>query len=140
MKKLFLAAFAILALNACTNPKDEEKKALNEIIKIHDNVMGNDEHLMQNKMKLDTLSPPDKFADKYTPQQKAMMRALSLKLSGADATMEGWMNKFDPAQKGKSHEEIMAYLTDQKKQVLYVDSMVTVAVQESNDFLKHLKK
>jgi hypothetical protein len=130
MKKIFLAAFAIFALNACTNPKDEEKKTLNEIIKIHDNIMGNDEHLMQNKMKLDTLSPRDKFADKYTPQQKAIMRALSLKLNDADITMESWMNKFDPAQKGKSHEEIMAYLSDQKKQVLYVDSVVTVAVRE----------
>jgi hypothetical protein len=140
MKKLFLAAFAVLALNACTNPKDEEKKALNEIINIHDKVMGNDEHLMQNKMKLDTLSQPDKFTDKYTPRQKAMMRALSLKLNNADAIMGNWMNKFDPAQNGKPHEEIMAYLAGQKKQVLYVDSVVTVAVRESDDFLSHLKK
>ena len=55
MKKLFLAAFAVLTLNACTSPKDEEKKALDEIIKIHDKVMGFDEQLMKNKMKLDTI-------------------------------------------------------------------------------------
>ncbi len=140
MKKIFLATFAVLALNACINPKDEEKKVLDDIIKIHDKVMSNDEHLMQNKMKLDTLSPPDKFTDKYTPQQKTMMRALSLKLSDADVTMEGWMNRFDPAQKGKSHEEIMTYLADQKKRVVYVDSVVAVAVHESDDFLSRLKK
>ncbi|MDB4925364.1 hypothetical protein [Mucilaginibacter sp.] len=140
MKKLIIAAFVCMAISACIDPKDKEKAILNDVIKIHDKVMGNDERLMQNKMKLDTLSRVDTLTKKYNPQEKATMKALNLKLIEADKAMENWMQKFDPEQKGKSHDEIMAYLADQKKQIMQVDSMLNMAVKESTDYLNHLKK
>ncbi|HTH82167.1 MAG TPA: hypothetical protein VL490_04495, partial [Mucilaginibacter sp.] len=100
MKKILLAAFVMLALNACTDTKkNDEKNALNEVIKIHDKVMGNDELLMQNKMKLDTL-----IKSTADTAKKAQMVAISNKLVNADNFMETWMESFDPEQKGKQHE------------------------------------
>jgi hypothetical protein len=52
---LVAAAVICLAFNACKDPKAEEKVVLNDVIKIHDNVMGYEDQLMHNKMKLDTL-------------------------------------------------------------------------------------
>lgn len=135
MKKILLIVLAALALNACKDPKDDEKVILNDVIKIHDKVMGNDEQLMQNKMKLDTLLKTTADASK-----KEQLQLLSTKLVKADSVMEVWMQKFDPVQKGKSHAEIITYLTDQKKQVLAVDSQLTDAVKESNEYLSHIKK
>lgn len=135
MKKILLVAFTALALSACKDPKDDEKAVLNDVIKIHDKVMDNEDKLMQNKMKLDTLIKSTTDTSKVAPA-----KLISAKLVNADAAMENWMQKFDPVQKGKSHTEIMAYLADQKKQVTAVDSQLTTAVKESTDYLSHLKK
>src|ERR1700761_3895682 len=136
MKKILLAAFVMLALNACTDTKkNDEKNALNEVIKIHDKVMGNDELLMQNKMKLDTLIKTTADTTK-----KAQIVAISNKLVNADKFMETWMESFDPEQKGKQHEDIMAYMARQKAQVTAVDKQIADAVNESNVYLKTVKK
>jgi hypothetical protein len=135
MKKTLLAAFALLALSACTDTKkSDEKNALNEVIKIHDKVMGNDELLMQNKMKLDTLIKTAKDT-----AQKAQMAAISNKLVNADKFMETWMENFDPEQKGKPHEDIMTYMAHQKAQVTAVDKQISDAVNESTEYLKNVK-
>lgn len=135
MRKIFLTAFTVLALSACKDSKDDEKVILNDVIKIHDKVMNSDEQLMQNKMKLDTL-----LKSAVDTSEKAQIKLLSIKLVNADSTMENWMQKFDPVQKGKSHAEIMTYLADQKKQVSAVDSQLTLAVKESNAYLNNIKK
>lgn len=141
MKKLLITALVTLTLSACTDTKDQQKVLLNDVIKIHDKVMSNEDLLMKNKMKLDTLLLKNKFPNvKDTATEKAHIRAINAKLVTADSVMENWMQKFDPEQKGKSHAEIVIYLTDQKKQVLAVDSQLTAAVKESSEYLDHLKK
>src|SRR6201999_2985854 len=114
--------FALLLFTACDNPKDQEKALLNDIIKIHDKVMSNDDALMKNKMKLDTLLT--KGID------TAKVHSLKNQLDAADNTMEAWMKSFDPEQKGKSHSEIMTYLTAQKKQIVSVDSTMNAGIKQ----------
>ncbi|MDB5004078.1 MAG: hypothetical protein JWQ34_2303 [Mucilaginibacter sp.] len=135
MKKIYLFAFAILALNACKDSKADEKAILNNVIKIHDKVMGVDEQLMQNKMKLDTL-----LLEAKNNEAKEKITYLRSKLIKADSAMENWMQKFDPEQKGKTHEEIIKYLSAQKEQVIAVDSLLAGAVKESTEYLKPFKK
>jgi hypothetical protein len=136
MKKILVAAAVIcLAFNACKDPKAEEKVVLNDVIKIHDNVMGYEDQLMHNKMKLDTL-----LIQAKNDEAKASINQLTAKLARADAAMSDWMQNFDATQKGKTHEQIMAYLADQKKQVLTVDSIMKGAVKESTEYLKPFEK
>ena len=135
MRKTFLFAFAALALSACKDAKTEEKAVLNDVIKIHDTVMGNDEKLIQNKMKLDTLLKEAKNIEATTK-----IKQLITKANDADSLMEKWMNKFDPEQKGKSHEEIMNYLSTQKKEVKLIDSLLNNAVKETSLYLQPFKK
>lgn len=134
MKKIFLFAFAALALTACKDSKTEEKAILNDVIKIHDSVMTYDDQLMHNKMKLDTLLTLSKNED-----AKYRIKDLIGRLNKADSSMSNWMNKFDAVQKGKSHTEIINYLSDQKKQVKIIDSVVKSAVNESAEYLKPFK-
>ena len=135
MRKIFLFAFAALALTACNDPKTQEKAILDDVIKIHDSVMTYDDQLMHNKMKLDTLMNIAK-----NEEAKARIKDLIGRLNKADSSMGNWMNKFDAVQKGKSHTEIMNYLSEQKKQVKVIDSVVKSAVTESAEYLKPFKK
>lgn len=135
MRKIFLFASAALALSACNDPKTQEKAILDDVIKIHDSVMTYDDQLMHNKMKLDTLLTVAK-----NEEAKARINDLIGRLNKADSSMSNWMNKFDAVQKGKSHAEIMNYLSEQKKQVKAIDSVVKSAVTESTEYLKPFKK
>ena len=54
--------------------------------------------------------------------------------------MENWMQKFDPEQANKSSDEKVAYLTDQKKQIMTIDSLMNTAINKSTEYLNTIKK
>jgi len=135
MKKISFFAFAVLALSACKDSKSDEKAVFDKVIKIHDSVMTYDEQLVKNKMQLDTL-----LKEAKNEESKYRINDLIGQLNKADSAMSNWMNKFDAVQKGKSHEEIMKYLTEQKKEVSVIDSLVKHAVNESAEYLQPFKK
>lgn len=134
MKKVFLFAFTILALTACSNAKKQEQTLLDDVIKMHDSVMSHDEQLMHNKMKLDTLL---KTADDTA---KTKISAMITRLTKVDGFMEDWMQKFDPAPKGKSHDDMMNYLTAQKIRIGRIDSMMNECIHTSTEYLKEKTK
>jgi len=141
MKRLFiLFTFIIVAATACTDEKATEKQLLDEVIKIHDEVMGKEEYLMRNKMKIDTILTPGPLSEKYTIEEKATIGAVRSKLMTADEAMSKWMQQFDPDLKGKTHEEKIKYYTEQKKAVTQIDSMFTTVIEGSDKYLKELKK
>jgi hypothetical protein len=130
MKKIFLLAFAALALFACNDTKKQEKALLDDVIKMHDSVMSNDEQLMHNKMKLDTLL---KTANDTT---KIRISGMITQMDKVEGFMEDWMQKFDPAPKGKSHDYFMAYMTAQKIRIGRIDSMMRESIKTSGEYLK----
>jgi hypothetical protein len=135
MKKLLIVAFALFALSACNNGKDQEKALQDEVIKIHDKVMGNDNRLMDNKMKIDTL-----ISTTTDTTQKAELTRLNSELMVAEQAMENWMQNFNPDQGNKSQEEKVAYLTGQKKQIMTIDSLMNAAINKSTEYLNAIKK
>jgi hypothetical protein len=140
MKKTFIAALACLALFGCTNNKNQEKALLDSVIAVHDKVMGIDDQLMHNKMKLDTLLKTKLTGVADTAAEKRQQMGLSVQLTNAEDAMENWMQKFEPEPKGKSHEEIMAYLNDQKTKIIAVDSGMSAAINASTKYLNTIKK
>ncbi|MES2809927.1 MAG: hypothetical protein V4619_14950 [Bacteroidota bacterium] len=135
MKKIIAVALLSLAFAACSDPKAQEKAALDEVIKIHDKVMGLEEQLMHNQTKLDTL-----FNEAQNDEAKARITALKTNLEKADSTMSHWMQNFEPAPAGKNHDQLMIYFAQQKKQVIAVDSVFEKAVKESGDYIKPFEK
>jgi hypothetical protein len=158
MKKLFiLFAFIALGFSACTNDKPEEKASLDnaqekplsekekekelldDVIRIHDEVMGKEEYLMRNKMKMDTFLTQGDLNETYTVEDKATISAVRFKLIKADEAMSKWMQNFDPELKGKTHEEKIKYYTEQKEAVTKIDSIFTTVIEGSNKYLKAQK-
>lgn len=135
MKKISLAILTAVALCSCGDNKKQEKSLLDSVIAIHDKVMGSDEQLMKNKMILDSII-------KKAPATLNLDSAkLYLKIvDDADNAMSDWMHKFDAENKGKSHQEIIDYLTDQKKKIVVIDSQINKAVTISNKYLNTIPK
>jgi hypothetical protein len=134
MKKIIAALLLSFIILSCTDTKKQEKDLFNEVIKVHDLVMSKDQLIMINKMQLDTLIKQNK-----SPEITAEATQHSKALDAADTNMENWMHNFDAENKGKSHEEIMTYLTDQKKKIDAIDSSFNVTVAAASKFIKQNK-
>lgn len=129
-----IAAVAVLLLSACTDTKQQEKDALNEVIKVHDDAMAKSEKAMKNKMLLDSLTKTSALKD------TANVASILSNLSTADKAMEDWMHQFNVDYTGKAHEEVMQYLADQQKKVVQVNNRLTTAVSQSDQFLATNKR
>jgi len=134
MRKILFAALIAVFVISCTDKKAEEKALFDEVIGVHDKVMGADEQLMKNKMLLDSMVKYNSTADIKDSVYKHLG-----KINVADSVMENWMHKFEPDYSGKAHDEVMSYLTNQKKQILSIDSQMNKAVTESGKYLLKMK-
>jgi len=130
MKHLPILALIASLFFSCKDNTRDEKALLNDILKVHDKVMMKDEALMKNKSRVDSLL---KLPAKDTTE-KAALKSIGMKLTAADDTMGSWMNKFQTDMSGKSHDEVMKYYTDQKKQVTAVDSLVNTAIGDADKY------
>ncbi|HEY8931168.1 MAG TPA: hypothetical protein VIM55_18330 [Mucilaginibacter sp.] len=133
MKKALVLIFAGSLLFGCSNRKEEKKAIMTDVMKVHEKVMEVDGQVINNRMKLDTIIEKEKKA----ATDSAVI--LNKKLSAAEDAMEDWMHKFDYEQKGKSDDEVITYMNDQKKKIMAIDSLLNNAVAESNVYLKKIK-
>jgi len=135
-KKIFLIAIAAFMLAGCNNNKDQEKALLNEVIKYHDKLMDDDGIIVNSRKQLKifaaTTPPP-------SPGVKDSLVMYGKQLDTADDAMMAWMNKFNPDFTGKTHDEIMAYLTTQKVQITKIDSQLSSAISASDKYILKLK-
>ena len=133
MKRILLILLTASALFGCSNKKAEKSAVMDQVMKVHEKVMEVDGQVIANRMKLDTLLKDNTLAAKDTALQ------LNKKLTAAEDAMEDWMHKFDYEQKGKSDDEVITYMNDQKKLIMAIDSQLNIAVTESNLYLKKIK-
>ncbi|MGI4020862.1 MAG: hypothetical protein ACRYFA_05095 [Janthinobacterium lividum] len=145
MKNNLLIVVLLLAFSACKDNKKEEDTLEKQVMELHEKVMGQGEMAMQNKMKLDTLilkkdSIKEVLPALDTSAENKTMRNLSSQIMQADDTMSDWMHNYNPDFKGKSHEEIMQYLEQQKKQVGQINAQYNAVIKTSNQYLLKYKK
>lgn len=145
MKYKWIFAALLLVFAACKDNKKDEKVLESQVMNTHEKIMGNGEIAMQNKMKLDTLllkkdSIKRAFPALDTSAENKTMRALSSQILKADDAMSDWMHNYNPDFSGKSHEEIMNYLAQQKKIVGQINNQYNSVIQASNQYLLKYKK
>jgi hypothetical protein len=129
-KKLFIPLFACIALFGCNDDKKQEQALLNDVIKTHDKLMVDDGAIMKNKMLLKAIAPTD---------AKDSVVFYTKSLDDADNAMMSWMNKFSPDFTGKTHEQIITYLTMQKAEILKIDSQINITLAKSNSYISKNK-
>jgi len=141
--KTIIALLLILA--ACKDTKKDEKALESQVMDLHEQVMGDGEKAMQNKMQLDTLMmKKDSIKKAYpnldTSAESKTMRSLSSQIVKADDRMSDWMHNYNPDFRGKSHDEVMNYLDQQKKVVSQINKQYNSVIQASNQYLLKYKK
>jgi len=129
-KKLFIPLLACVALFGCNDDKKQEQALLNDVIKTHDKLMVDDGAIMKNKMLLKAIPATD---------AKDSVVFYTKSLDDADNAMMNWMNKFNPDFTGKTHEQIISYLTIQKAEILKIDSQINVTLANSNNYISKNK-
>lgn len=145
MKYRLIIVALLLVFTACKDNKNDEKKLEGEVMDMHEKVMADGETAMQNKMKLDTLvlkkdSVKKAFPSLDTSAENKTMRNLSGQILKTDDAMSDWMHQYNPDFTGKSHQEIMDYLAQQKKAVGQINTAYNSVIQESNQYLLKYKK
>jgi hypothetical protein len=145
MKNKLIIALLLFAFTACKDSKKEEKALENQVMDLHEKVMGQGETAMQNKMKLDTLilkkdSVKEVYPSLDTSAENKTIRDLSSQIIKADDQMSDWMHQYNPDFSGKPHEEIIQYLNQQKKIVTQINAQYNSVIQASNQYLLKYKK
>jgi hypothetical protein len=133
-KKLFIPLLACIAFFGCNDDKKQEQALQNDVIKTHDKLMADDGAIMKNKMQLKTIAAANTAAD-----VKDSVAVYSKSLDDADNAMMNWMNKFSPDFAGKTHEQIITYLTAQKAEILKIDSQINITLAKSNSYISKNK-
>ncbi len=129
-KKLFIPLLACVALFGCNDGKKQEQTLLNDVIKTHDKLMVDDGAIMKNKMLLKAIPATD---------AKDSVAFYTKSLDDADNAMMNWMNKFNPDFTGKTHEQIIDYLTTQKAEILKIDSQINITLAKLNNYISKNK-
>jgi len=144
MKNKLLFAALLLVFTACKDTKKEEKELEGQVMDMHEKVMGDGETAMQNKMKMDTLilkkdSIKEAFPALDTSAENKTMRNFNSQIVKTDDEMSDWMHKYNPDFKGKSHDEVMQYLGQQKKQVAQINAKYKNIIKATNKYLLKYK-
>ncbi|MCF8243977.1 MAG: hypothetical protein K9J37_01100 [Saprospiraceae bacterium] len=135
LKTLMLA---VILLSSCggPNPEFEQEESLrNEVFVIHDEVMPKMSDIVRLKgglmeMKTDTTID-------------AEVKATMSQLEKAEDAMMGWMNNFTGPEKlreSKSHEEIMAYLQNEKLEITKVRDAMNNSIGTAERILSGVKQ
>ncbi len=145
MRNTITAIALSLVFTACKDTKKDEKALESQVMDLHEQVMGDGEKAMQNKMQLDTLMmKKDSIKKAYpnldTSAENKTMRSLSLQITKADDAMSDWMHNYNPDFRRKPHDEVMNYLDQQKKVVSQINKQYNSVIQASNQYLLKYKK
>jgi hypothetical protein len=113
-----LIAMLCFAMIACDNEKKEQQKLYDQVMESHDLVMPEMGTLIKLSKRLkeraDSLATSSDLSGEDAQDE---IMALSKALDDANESMMQWMRDFEPAKAGTPHEEVMEYLTEQKKQI-----------------------
>ena len=141
---IILLGFIIISLTSCKDQKAEQQKLQTDVMLVHDSLMMDMGKLTEKRMmltkltsNLDSLKKIDTFLD--TAQIRTDITKQKLALSKADDAMMKWMNGFNPDYTGKSQEEIIKYLKDQKLKIDSVKTMLGQSLSNSNSLISKLK-
>jgi hypothetical protein len=129
MKPIFTFFFAAIMLSltvSCNRADRQDKKAeedlTKEVLALHDEVMSKTDQLVQLETKLKNL------VTKSTPEAKASTDSVLVMLTMAENDMMDWMNQYNDDHNGKSHKEIMDYLSTQKSKLDQIKKSTEMAI------------
>ncbi|WP_293785690.1 hypothetical protein [uncultured Pedobacter sp.] len=136
-----LLALCAAVITGCKSEPDY-KTVRQEVMDLHDKVMGDGEKAVKNRMVLDTFARvklkelKQIKPDLDTAEEKNKINLLIAKLSKADDNMMDWMHGFQPDIEGKSNAEAVKYFQGEMTKIKKLDNEYKHALDESDAYLK----
>ncbi len=134
---LFFAVFFVIACNNGAKQQEAQEKVWSELMAVHDEVMpkmGEVNRLAQE------LAAKAAALDSTQMDSKNALLAGVQALEQADEAMMTWMSEVQNPDKmkeaGKTHEEIMAYLSGEKGKIEKVKEAILSSLQQGEALLK----
>lgn len=131
MKKILLPIAMLTLTFSCdkAQQEDKQKKLIDEVMAIHDEVMPKMEEIMTLKSELDSVAKVS--ADSV--QAKELISALD----SADIKMSVWMEEYNPeAVKEKGSDEVIKYFEGEKKRISEVKELTNTSITKAKQFLE----
>ena len=129
MKKILLPILMLPFVFACSKSEDKQKKMIEEVMAVHDEVMPKMDEIMTLKGQLDSVA-------KVSPDS-LKAKDLYVALDSADVQMMNWMEKYNPEEvKGKSEEVVVKYYEEEKNKIVKVKELTNASIEEAKAFLK----
>lgn len=144
MKKIVIAFCMAVTGLACNNNKTNEKKSTNDlkddVMAVHDDVMGKMSKIMQLKMQLkDSLAAKDSTSVEFA-SYKTQSVELQKQLEADDKGMMDWMSNYNEDTLSElGMEDGKVYLQDQKKQINKLKDNTNLHLKATEKFLNMVK-
>ncbi len=144
MNKIVIALSIALLSGACNNTKTEDKKStkdlIDDVMVVHDDVMGKMNKIMQLKMQLkDSLALKDSTSVEFAAYKLKSLE-LQKQLETDDKGMMDWMSNYnEDTLLVLGMEDGKVYLQDQKKQISTLKDNTYLHLEAAEKFL-NIKK
>lgn len=135
---LLLSFIAILS--SCQNEKAAQEKLQKEVLDTHDVIMARMDELNENQLQLDQLRNNFKNLNNVdTIALDLSIDSVKSELAKADEAMMEWMHNFNPDYTGMSHQQVIDYLSDQRKGIDSVKVLFDQSLSRSKAIIQKHK-
>jgi hypothetical protein len=141
---VFPLVLLTMSFGAC-KPAVDYKEKREEVIKLHDVVMGDAGNVVDKQSRLqgmlkDLRGLKLKYPNIDTLKEKDSIDAVNARLEAADDAMNDWMHHFEPDVTGKSNEEAVHYFEAEKLKIQKVDSLFKREIKSADAYLAKFNK
>ncbi len=137
MRKTILLAFVASSMigiscsSSGSKQEDKQKKLIEEVMAVHDEVMPKMDTVMTLKSSLDSALKVS------SPDDSVKIVALSAALDSADVKMSVWMEEYRPESvKGKDDSTVVKYLENEKLRITLVKEITEKSIENATAFLR----
>lgn len=111
--------------------EDKQKKLIEEVMAVHDEVMPKMDTVMTLKSSLDSVLKVSSAVD------SVKIIALNAALDSADVKMSVWMEEYRPESvKGKDDSTVVKYLENEKVRITLVKEITDKSIENATAFLR----
>ncbi|KQC01143.1 hypothetical protein [Pedobacter sp. Hv1] len=143
MKNIIQVLVLLGMMMSCT-PKENNENVRAELMKFHDQLMMDNEAIIGNQMKLDTLLKDLKgLKVKYpaidTVKEKANINEMLKRLTQVEDKMNDWMHNFNADFKDPSPEATLQYFKAEREKIAAIANAYQQEINSSNAYLNQKK-
>jgi hypothetical protein len=147
---LTILLVTLVSCNTEAAKKQKEQKLAEEVMAVHDEIMPKMDIIFKLRKDLKNLAneraawndsvgtedPSLRIPESVMSENAALIRALD----SSDKAMMDWMHNYNGGEGIYDHEEIMAYLNEEKNKIMSVRELMLKSIQDSENYLSREEK